>query len=381
MSKILIIDGNLFARKMFYQFRNLSCKVKISDLSVFSEKFKREAALENFKEDASSTEILDPTTGKVISVLKKSKIDNKIKELSENHDLKVKINTGVTFGVIRSLIATFRTHDIGKIIICYDPLERNRKTQLRTKLFKEYKASRAEDSRRKVEETVEFYKQLSIAHYLLYYMGIKQVWTKSFEADDLLHYYSQKVFKNKKSLTLTNDHDLFQTIDNNNSILLIGKDSSIFDKKAFVAKYGISPSRYLDVMSLCGCSSDEVPGLKGIGEIEAISLIKKFKSLENLIKAFEENWAMEMKGKTMEILIKEAGSGFKTIIKTRKLVKLYGFDRRLKSEKIVQRKKYSKRNFGRVIAILETLKFRSVLHKKELKDIKRIMINQKKEKK
>jgi len=372
MSKILIIDGNLFARKMFYRFHKLSSKVKVSDLFIFSKKFQEQISA---KEENSTIEILDKKTGKKIFISKDhSRIDKKIKSLTENKK-EIKLNTGVTFGVMRSLIASVRNYNIGKIIICYDPFNRNRKEQLRSKMFKGYKASREEDSRRKIEETIEFYKQLSITHYLLYYMGIKQVWSKSFEADDLLHYYSKKVFKNKKSLLLTNDHDLFQTIDNKNSILLIGTNNSIFGRKEFFEKFGIDPSQYLDVMSLCGCSSDEVPGLSGIGEVKAISLIKIFKTLKNLKKSFVKR-KDEIEPDLYKILKKEKQLGFRTIKKTRKLVKLYGLNSKLKEEMLIKKKVYSINNFKRVVAILKVLKFRSLLNKEELKTIGTIMKNQ-----
>ena len=367
--KVLIIDGNLFARKMFYKFRHLSTKIRMKDLDIISPKYQnRTIEFERPRED--SEKMFDRKTGKSSTIITSGKIEKKLEEMKLQESV-ISIKTGVAYGILRSLIAIHKNHDISRTVFCYDPLVRDRTVHLRTEIFPDYKISREEKSRRNPEETEEFYNQLNLAHYIIYYLGIKQAWTTNFEADDLLKYYSHKVYKKRECFLLTSDHDLFQLLSNRVSILKIGKNEQIYTDSDFVREYGIHPSKYLDVMNLCGCSSDDVPGIEGIGEKTAIDIIKRFRNLKRLIREYRKR-KEDISPKVYKLLEKDRKKKFSTIKKTRKLVKLYGLSDELKDNLT---KKKGKGDINRLIAILKILKFKSLYSKSELAVIKKIVSN------
>lgn len=363
MNDILIIDGNLFARKAFYKFKNLSTKISNLDLAKISPKFRKN--LSSNKEE--TIEKINKTTGKSTNVYPKGRIESKIDQIISEKE-KIAMGTGTAYGVLRSLISLYRKYSFSKIIVCYDPMKRSRKKSLRISLSPAYKASRELNSRRKKEETILFYDQLSLLQYIIYNLGITQIWTRDFEADDLLEYFAKKVYKNENCLLLTSDHDLYQVIDSKNSILFIGTNPHIFTEKDFYNKFKIESNQYLDVMSLCGCSGDDVSGLKGIGEMTAINLIKKFGSLKGLLLNYRKN-KDKIKPKTFAILEEDRKDKFEIIKKTRKLVRLYGTSPNFKKRIIT---KNGKKNLKKVFKILEILNFKSFLGDKEKETLREI---------
>lgn len=98
------------------------------------------------------------------------------------------------------------------------------------------------------------------------------------KGDDSLHAY-----------ILSGDKDLLQLIDPSVSVLLAGnQEQTLFDEDAFVAKYGVRPCQFVDVKALMGDSSDNIPGVPGVGEKTALKLIAAFGSLDGVYEALEQ---------------------------------------------------------------------------------------------
>jgi 5'-3' exonuclease len=322
-SHILIIDGNLFARKMFYKFKYLKTKTSISELAKYSPGIVVDAFPDkNKKIKLNKTQIkFNESNGESKKYLEMNDTDKRINEII-THQKDITIMTGIIYGMLRSLINVYRTFSIKYTVICYDPgkiLSKEKgRTDFRSSIDNTYKASRES------KDSTEFYNQLKIAQHILFLLGIEQSWTSSFEADDLLQFYSKIVFKKNKCLLLTSDHDLFQCISNKDSILLIGNNSKIYTKNNFIEDYGISPSKYRDVMSISGCRGDEVNGIVGIGETKAIEAIKEFGSLKNLKKEFGNGQDNLSKGTKALLRVEKEDNNYETIKLTRKLISLYG---------------------------------------------------------
>jgi len=371
MSYILIVDGNLFARKMFYKFKHLSSKLSSQELGIISPIFQKNILAKLYVQDQDN-EIFNKQQGVTVKVTDK-RIGERIKQITAQSS-EIKIKTGIAYGVLRSLISLCKNYNITKMVFCYDPQNRNRAKHYRFFLDKGYKAYRDKRSIEKVAETIDFYEQLKLSQHILHNMGIRQTWTDRYEADDLLQYYANKIYKKKACLILTNDHDSFQLLNPLNSLVNIGKNPYLYTWEGFSQQFDIMPNQWLDVMSLCGCSGDDVKGLPGIGEKIALDLIKEFVTIENLLKSYKKSESKVLTPKIIKILDKDKKRNFSEIRHTRKLVRLYGLSPNLKKE-LIERKKGG--DIKRTVSILSCLKFKSLLGKEQIKAMKLIIKKQK----
>ena len=374
MSYILIVDGNLFARKMFYKFKHLSSKLSPEELGIISPIYQKNILAKLYVQ-GQDKEIFDKQSGTTVKITDR-RIGERIKQITAQKS-EIKIKTGTAYGVLRSLISLCNNYSISKIVFCYDPQNRERSKHYRFFLDKDYKAYRDKRSIENMPETIDFYEQLRLSQQILHNIGIIQTWTDNYEADDLLQYYAEKVYKKKKCLILTNDHDLFQIISPTKSLVNIGKNPSLYTIEDFNKEFNILPNQWLDVMSLCGCSGDDVKGLPGIGEKIAVDLIKEFITIENLLKSYKKSKSPTLTPKVISILNEDKKKHFSEIKHTRRLVKLYGLSPELKKG-IREIRKGG--DLKRTISILSCLKFKSLLGKEQIKAIKKIIENQKGEK-
>src|SRR6185503_2694657 len=110
--------------------------------------------------------------------------------------------------------------------------------------------------------------------------------------DDMLGTLSKEICKQCKDncevFIVTGDLDTLQLVNDCVKIYTMRKgltDNAVYDEKAVRERYGLVPSQMIDYKALRGDPSDNIPGVKGIGEKTASELIKEFKSLENLYEA------------------------------------------------------------------------------------------------
>ena len=143
--------------------------------------------------------------------------------------------------------------------------------------------------------------QFPVSRRLCDAMGIKYFEIDNYEADDIIGTFA-KVIDNSEDyegLIISSDKDLLQLISDKNKVkLLKTKDYIMMDKKEFENTYGLSdPKKMIDIKSLMGDASDNIPGVKGIGEKTAISLLQKYGSLDGVYENIEN-----INGKTKEKL-------------------------------------------------------------------------------
>ena len=111
-----------------------------------------------------------------------------------------------------------------------------------------------------------------------------------YEADDLIGTLSKKLFKKKfiKKITIiTGDKDLMQLVNRKVSLYMPIhglSESKLFTKKEVIEKLGVSPSQVIDLKALMGDSSDNYPGVSGVGPTTATSLLSQYHSLDNIYK-------------------------------------------------------------------------------------------------
>ena len=150
-----------------------------------------------------------------------------------------------------------------------------RKT-FRNDLYDLYKANRSDPP----EELIP---QFSIIRDATNAIGLPVVEMEGFEADDLIATYSNIAKKtNKKVIIISSDKDLMQLVDDNTILFDPMKQYWINDEQVF-EKFGVYPNRVIDVQSLAGDSSDNIPGVPGIGIKTAAELINQYGDLEQLL--------------------------------------------------------------------------------------------------
>ena len=154
----------------------------------------------------------------------------------------------------------------------------------------------------------ELASQMPILKNVIRAMNITIIEKEGYEADDILGTLS--VMGEKSGLEvalLTGDRDSFQLATDKVSIYIprtkAGKtETDIFDRNKVLEVYGVEPRQLIDVKGLQGDTSDNIPGVPGIGEKTALSIIKKYGSIEKLYSAVE-NGNDDLKGKQREKII------------------------------------------------------------------------------
>ena len=120
-------------------------------------------------------------------------------------------------------------------------------------------------------------------------LGLHVLECPGFEADDILGTLvamAQNYSEPCEAYVLTGDKDSLQLIDATSFVLLAGNtETKLMDTAAFVEKYGVRPEQFVDVKALMGDSSDNIPGVPGIGEKTALKLISEYTSLDGIYEA------------------------------------------------------------------------------------------------
>ncbi len=149
----------------------------------------------------------------------------------------------------------------------------------RHKMFDGYKATR----RPMPEELVP---QISLLKEVLSALQIPILEKEGYEADDIIGTVASECTKASIGcMILTGDKDDLQLATEDNKIYLVttrmgNTDTEIFDAEHVFEKYGVTPKEFIDVKAIMGDTSDNIPGVKGIGEKGALALISNFKSLD-----------------------------------------------------------------------------------------------------
>ena len=161
--------------------------------------------------------------------------------------------------------------------VIFDSARKN----FRNEIYKDYKANRSEAP----EDLVPQFEYIRKAVKAFNLPSIEQM---NYEADDLIATYARQIVNLGAMVTIiSSDKDLMQ---------LVSKDIRLFDpmkskvigEKEVEEKFGVKPKQVIDVQSLAGDSSDNIPGVPGIGIKTAAELIKKYKNLDILLKKAEE---------------------------------------------------------------------------------------------
>ncbi len=155
------------------------------------------------------------------------------------------------------------------------------KTNIRSRLalYPQYKAGRK-------PPPPDFYEQIPVLHNLLETLGWPLYEADDYEADDLMGAFAKQAGeKGVESYLVTSDLDVLQLVNSHTHIYTLKKgltNIDLFNEASFKEKYGVDAHQWVDVKALKGDSSDNIPGVAGVGEKTALELIEKYKTLDGV---------------------------------------------------------------------------------------------------
>ncbi len=190
--------------------------------------------------------------------------------------------TNAIYGFIRMLFDVLLKENPEYIGIAWD----RKAPTYRHQEFKEYKAQRA-------APPDDLYPQLPRLKAILSAMDIPMLEKDGYEADDILGTISDqaKDLDDLETYILTGDKDTFQLVNDHVKVLTPVKGISnmtIYDTAQVIEKMGVRPDQVIDFKALSGDSSDNIPGVPGIGPKQAVELLKKYENLDGIYNHLEE---------------------------------------------------------------------------------------------
>ncbi len=190
-------------------------------------------------------------------------------------------NTSAIFGFTNTLLKILNEDKPDHIAVVFDTKE----PTFRHVMYDQYKATREkmpEDMSSQMEKLKE----------VVQAFNVPLIEKPGFEADDIMGTLARKAEKqNIETYLVTGDKDFMQLVSDHIKIYRPGKQGDeweVLDERAVKEKFGVTPDHVIDVLGLIGDTSDNVPGVPGIGEKTAIPLIQKYGTIEKLLKAVEK---------------------------------------------------------------------------------------------
>lgn len=203
--------------------------------------------------------------------------------------------TNALYGFANMMNKIIHEEEFSYILVAFD-----KGKTFRHDTYSLYKAGR-------IETPADLKNQFPKAKEMLDAMGIKWYETDGYEADDIIGTLSKIATDNGyETLIVSSDRDLLQLINDKVTVkLLKTKDYIMMTKDAFVSEYNLEPIKIIDLKGLQGDKSDNIPGVKGIGEKTALKLLQDYGSLENIYVNIDN-----IKGKVKENLINYKDDAF-----------------------------------------------------------------------
>ena len=199
--------------------------------------------------------------------------------------------TNAIYGFLNMLLKVIREEDVRYMAVCFD----EHGPTFRHKAYAEYKAGRS-------ATPPELRQQFETIRALLTDMGVRWYAVEGWEADDLLGTISRMgVDAGVAPLLLTGDRDALQLVGGGTELMFTRKgisETTRFTPATVHEEYGFSPEQVTDWKGLAGDSSDNIPGIPGVGDKTAVKLLQQYGTLENVL-----NHAGEVKGKLSEKLV------------------------------------------------------------------------------
>ncbi len=208
--------------------------------------------------------------------------------------------TNAIFGFLNILLSLLKESEPDEVAVAFDL----KAPTFRHKMYDGYKATR-----HKMPD--ELAAQIPVIRQLLALLGYREVTAEGWEADDILGTLAAACAARSDDCFLaTGDRDSLQLVSDTTTVLLattaLGRSKTVtMDVDAVKEKYGVTPRQLIDVKSLMGDTSDNIPGVKGIGEKSAFALIQKYGSLEGVYAHLDDTTDKTIKPKQREHLAED----------------------------------------------------------------------------
>jgi len=209
-------------------------------------------------------------------------------------------HTNAIFGFMNILFKHLKDHNPDKICVAFDvkaPLKRN-------DIYAEYKAGRK-------PMPGELREQFPVIKQILDLMSITRIEKEGIEADDIIGIIAEKCVKlDYECIIVSGDRDCLQLVGEKvNLVLAVTKsnssDDDIYDLNKIKDKFNLIPSQLIDLKAIMGDSSDNIPGVPGIGEKGALALLQEFGNLDNIYANLDK-----IKGSVKEKLVSGKDSAY-----------------------------------------------------------------------
>jgi DNA polymerase-1 len=191
--------------------------------------------------------------------------------------------TGGVYGFATMALEVVKKLKPNYICVAWD--KRHTNIRLRREWYPEYKGNRK-------AAPPDFYEQVEILHKLLQALGWPLYEIDDYEADDIMGAFAKQAgAKDIESYLVTSDLDVLQLVNPHTHIYTLKKGVSnieLFNVASFEEKYGVGAHQWVDVKALKGDSSDNIPGVGGVGEKTALELIKKYETLDGVYAHLDE---------------------------------------------------------------------------------------------
>lgn len=202
---------------------------------------------------------------------------------------------GILFGFLWTVLTLAEQHHTNRIACCWDS-----RRSLRREIYPEYKATRRGVSKGHDEERVQVFTEFNLmrSEYLPL-LGFHQYCVDGYEADDII---AGIVRDNPAGnfVVVASDKDLLQLLAYRNvTVLSLAKKGGRWDTSRFLFEYGVKPSKWPLVKAICGCPTDNIKGVPGMGEKTAIAWLrnervstKKLEAMEQADALVKSNYAL-----------------------------------------------------------------------------------------
>ena len=191
--------------------------------------------------------------------------------------------TGGVYGFASLALEVIHKLNPDYVVVAWDKSKTN--IRKRVEIYPAYKANRK-------PAPADFYAQIPILHDLLSAFGWPFYECDDYEADDIMGALARQAEKKGiETYLISSDLDMLQIVDKNTKMYALKKGVSRieeFDISCFEEKYGISKDQFLDFKALKGDSSDNIPGVPGVGEKTALHLLRDYKSLNKIFEHLDE---------------------------------------------------------------------------------------------
>lgn len=189
------------------------------------------------------------------------------------------IPTNGIHGFVKHMMTAINKYNPSHVICCWDMGS----STFRNELYPDYKGNRGAPPQ-------ELVPQFSIVKEVVESFDIPNIGLSGYEADDCIGTLAKWHSKDSSVLILTGDQDILQLLDENISVLILKKgigNYAEYTSSSFYEEKGITPKQMIDLKALMGDTSDNYPGVRGIGEKTALKLLQEHQTIEGILENVE----------------------------------------------------------------------------------------------